>query len=63
MAAVSPFDGANRIRFKGSRRFRLSAFTAPPNIIEFKLGLILEPIKGRCNQGIACIISFVRNHT
>ena len=54
--AVSPFDGANRIRFKGSLDFtRLSAAAAaPPKAVCFQpVKEILEPFHSVCKPGVS----------
>lgn len=53
--AVSPFDGANRIRFKGSLDFtRLSAAeAAPPKAVWFQsVKEILEPFHSVCKPRV-----------
>lgn len=53
--AVSPFDGANRIRFKGSLDFtRLSAAeAAPPKAVCFQsVKEILEPFHSVCKPRV-----------
>jgi hypothetical protein len=44
MMAVSPFDGANRIRFKGSLEYQTLSPEAPPKaFLDFQIACILRP--------------------
>jgi hypothetical protein len=45
--AVSPFDGANRIRFKGSRGLPISDFGLPIGRWAYKLYFINESIRNQ----------------